>query len=838
MKLKRTLALLLAAVLLLGCLSGCKKSESTGDPTAPGSSSSQTSSGSKSPTEAEYAYQAEYYSFPDNLHYVQAVELLDNTVYFVASIEDGEKTETSRWFDENGEEHTDEYSYTVYRNALLTMDLDTLASQEMENFHLPEVPEGWNGSSYINQIHVVEDGSIWVAVSLNTYRYNTPEGVEMGDEEYWNYYEEGINAGMLVHLSKDGTEIGRIELGEGVSISSFIFTDDGTIYASDYENVYVLDKDGNLQFTLDGLDYNEISKFSGNEVGVIGWEYNEMTKESGYFFKTIDVAAKTWGQKKDIPVAAWRVFPGDEVYDFYYVSNNNIFGYKDATKTQTKVVDWMECDVNSNNIGNYSILPDGRVYAVYNDWNGESTDSQLVVLTRVDRSTIQEKTVLKLACFYLDWDLRSKIVEFNKTSSTHRIIVQDYSEVSEDTAVALQKLNTEILAGNVPDIFLTSNLPMSQYAAKGLLVDLYPFIDADSRFTRDSFVQPVMKALETDGKLYEMPNTFSVQTAVGLEKVVGGYDKWNLAALKDAYSMLPDGATIFANYYTRDNILQTCVSNNISYFVDWETGKCSFDSDDFVALLEFANSFPAEMPEMDEGIYEPEYLRLNRGEQLLTTTYLSSFNDLVYQIYGLDGGFRFVGYPSESGTTSNSFRVSGGFAISSTCADPQVLWDFFSSTLTEEYQDPDSYNIWSFPINQNSFDKSMKKVMEYNYATDENGEKYLDENGEPVINSIGSYGGYGQEYPEDYAVYDENGELVEKVAEWDRTYVEVYKVRKEVIQTILDLIDSTTSVFSYDDSIMAIINEEWAAYVAGAQTAQATADMIQSRVSLYVVEQK
>lgn len=43
----------------------------------------------------------------------------------------------------------------------------------------------------------------------------------------------------------------------------------------------------------------------------------------------------------------------------------------------------------------------------------------------------------------------------------------------------MTKLNTEILSGNVPDIFVTTDLPIAQYAAKGLLRDLYEFIDAD-----------------------------------------------------------------------------------------------------------------------------------------------------------------------------------------------------------------------------------------------------------------------------------------------------------------------------------------------------------------------
>ena len=57
-----------------------------------------------------------------------------------------------------------------------------------------------------------------------------------------------------------------------------------------------------------------------------------------------------------------------------------------------------------------------------------------------------------------------------------------------------------------------SDLPIRQYAAKGLLEDLYPYMDADSEVTRASFLPSVLRSLETDGRLYMIGNTFSVMT--------------------------------------------------------------------------------------------------------------------------------------------------------------------------------------------------------------------------------------------------------------------------------------------------------------------------------------
>lgn len=37
----------------------------------------------------------------------------------------------------------------------------------------------------------------------------------------------------------------------------------------------------------------------------------------------------------------WSILPGDDVYDFYYADNNNIYGYAAKTDTKEKLVDWL-----------------------------------------------------------------------------------------------------------------------------------------------------------------------------------------------------------------------------------------------------------------------------------------------------------------------------------------------------------------------------------------------------------------------------------------------------------------------------------------------------------------
>lgn len=852
MKTYRMIAALLAIVMLLGVFAGCSKnSDNTTEPANPGSSTGTKTetNDEKAASTSKYTYQAEFLPIPDNIQYVNTSTISGANLYFTGSIIDGKQTYT----DENGEE----IEYDNYRSALFRMDVETGDCTELTEFQLPEVPEGWMGSTDLNTIQTGADGTLWAIYGSYTYRYNPPADLAADDSMY-NYYEQGENKTGLLHLDADGKELKRIEFnqtdenGNSFYVSNFFVDNSGNVYLSDWQNVYIYDQDGNKKTTVDlGENGGDLCELKAGVVGVCYYKNDEAKpEESGRVFQEIDPATgKLTGDTVKLPDSAYNFFPGDDVYDIYYDYNGNIYGYKFDTDTKDKVIDWIECDINSNNLNSYSILPDGRVIAFENTYDDQTQTNtmQLIVMTRVDAASVVNKTVLTFACMYLDWNMRDAIVKFNRASNTHRIVVRDYSEYNtdDDYTAGIQKLNTEMLSGKLPDMIdiNTYSMPIEQYAAKGFLTDLYELIDADADLSREDFVQPVLKALESaDGKLYQLPQTFVVDTAIALDKVVGEYDTWNLAAVKDAMTKLQDGATVFDVYRTKSDILSTCISRNIDAFVDWENGAAHFDSDEFKALLEFANSFPDtyDWENADEEDQDSAQNRMNAGKQLMSSFYVSSLEDILYQLTGYNGKVKFVGYPSEDGTSNHAFQIDGAIAISSTCADKTAAWNFMKQFLNEEYQS--SYNIWSFPINQAAFDAKLKEMMTEEYQTDDNGNVMKDDNGNPIripkvtyyTDGNGTMTGYStgnggvavMQAPADGSVeMGENGE------------VNVYAMTQEQADEILGLINATTAVYGYDESILNIISDEAAAYFAGEKSLDDTANMIQSRVNLYVAEQ-
>lgn len=841
MKTKRIFALLLAALMIVSLFAGCSKDEKK-DPGKTDSSGSLIDQTKPSQTTAKYAYKADYFDLavPDGVQYVNQICAAGTTLYLTASMQGEEITNTDP---DTGET----WSYYNSRLGVLTIDPDTGICTELSNLQLPEVPEGAEGSVNCYNMIGSDDGTLWMLVNVYATQYELPDDFDPNTDSKWNYPSTDINGSYLMHIAADGSTIASLDLSDtnnednedGMSgnLSSFAVDAAGNLYVSDYNNIYVLDAEGNVQFKLDGSQYNgSLYRLNAQQVGVMWYNYTDdvnAADENGQYFVPIDLETKDWGEKVKLPSNVGSILPGDDAYDFYYTYNNNIYGYAAKTDTKDKLVDWLACDVDTNNMSGYAMLSDSRVAALMQDWNTDPTTYQLIVLHRVDASEIKEKKVLTLACMYLDWNLRSMIVEYNKTNDEYRINVVDYSEYAtdDDYNAGVTKLTTEIISGSVPDIFLTSNLPIDKYAAKGVIADLNTFMDGGNGLSRDYFVPQVMSALEKDGKLYELPTSFSVQTAYALSSIASQYDTWNVAAVQDAMTQLQEGATVFSNGWTKNTALSNCLSRNLSAFVDWTTGKCEFDSEAFQQLLAFCNSFPAETSDgdgaiayassadiaVDDAMWDSDATRITNGKQLMSTIGMYSFDSYIWNVYAIRDKITFTGYPTEDGSGS-SFELQMPMAISSVTKYPDAAWDFVCSIIKKMNTIDENNYYYGFPISQAAFDAEMTDIMTEQYQLDENGEQVdWDGDGEPDKAIRGSYETM------------ENGETV---------YKDVYALTQEDIDQILGVINSTRSVYDYDQEILDIITDEVAAYFAGDKDVQTTANMIQSRVNLYVQEQR
>ena len=752
--------------------------------------------------------------------------------------ETGEEPATEEPAVDEPVEEPDSGEWYTSESRLYQVDLTTGAATQFAGYTAPEIPAGYQGYTSINQVLTGAEGTIWIYDTMNCYHYNLPEDFDPETENEWDYYEEGPTQYRLQLFGADGTLKQSIDLSpeegdENSNSKNFAFVDaKDQLYFYDWSSnqVTIEDADGKVLKTLETGD-------NGGYVTVFcGKAALQTYTDTGSELRLIDPDTFELSDPIETPANAWTFLTSyDEAYDYYYLLNGDLYGYKQKEQVSEQVVSWMDCDINSDNISSTYALEDGRILGVLNeDGNGgyvmydavssvaragagaSATGYSLVFLTKTDASTVKPKTVLTMACMDVPWDLKSRIVEFNKTSEDYRIIIKDYSQYAtdDDYYAGLTKLNTEIISGQIPDIFYTSNMPIAQYAGQGILEDLKPFIDKDSELSGDALMTHIIDAASIDGHLYQAFGFFNIQTAIGLTKVVGDYSEWTLDSLKDAMTKLQPEATVFDVYYTRDSMLQNCLRRSYSSFVNRVTGECNFDGQDFRDLLEFINSFPVDYDysNYDYTTNPGGAESMKRGLQLLMDTGIYSFSSYLWTLASFGGEeISYVGYPSTTGN-NNVFAINDGMSISSTCADKDGAWQFVRTLFTKEYQEENSYS--GLPTNAEVFNEQVKDLMTIEYQTDADGNPLLDENGEKLVNPKASYW------------FDEDNQYTIDV------------MTQEQLDQLMALYSGTEMVSQDDEEVMDIIKAETEAYFAGSKTLDDTVRLIQNRVSLYVAEQK
>lgn len=865
---KKRTALLLAVCLLLGLLAGCgKKDDSTRQLSATvyvpeyldlDFDADYINDGC---SDGEYLYligeKYEYFTVPSgeegvdeynyerSVYHIYRISLADGTMeklpgYIGPAVPEGKDGSSSvyqmavgadgtLWITERvfvwGDIYYGGYDSAVDAGVLPATAVMRTASSAAEVSSLSEEPEEAEESEEAS-----DDG----AADVDTGDIDVPVDEPVPDDG--GSYETFVRR----QLDRDGNEIRRIDLsnleqalsgmlGEGDYLNMQSFDSEGNLYVGTQNKIFALNSDLSVRFTVEGEDmWYDLTTLGGGLMGMQYREYDEETGTSTAMMKTIDPEKQDWGTTYPLPNNAYSTYPGGGDYLFYYQINDSVYGFKagepdaggNGAGEGERLFSWIEADVDSGSIRNFFFLPDGRVAAILQEWdsNYEHLNTSVVLLSAVPRSELPEKTTLVYATLYLNYNARRQILDFNKKSEAYRIEVKDYSETIEydpDGSAALQKLNTEILAGNVPDILETGGMPVRQYGAKDILEDLWPYIDKDPELGRDRLMLRPLEANQQDGKLYEIFSNFSIRSVAGPAKIVGSRTGWTLADLREALARMPEGCSIFGVSDTKSNMLSTLLSLDMDRFVNWDDGTCSFDSDDFKAVLEFCNSFPAEFDweNVDWDEWEEEEARVMAGKQMLMQQYLSDFDWNLQRLNALfNGEYAFVGYPKEDGGCGSSFVPGNSVAMTSACKDKEGAWSYVRQILLSTSGE-DGYSYYgNYPVNKSDFDAMIETALRTRYETDKDGNPLLDEDGNPIPVTYGSL--------------------------WisEDVQIDFKPLEQADIDKLMELYNAVDSVYRYDEKIMDAVSEVAGQYFAGDKPLDETASLIQNKVKLYIGE--
>ena len=354
--------------------------------------------------------------------------------------------------------------------------------------------------------------------------------------------------------------------------------------------------------------------------------------------------------------------------------------------------------------------------------------------------------------------------------------------------------------GGIGEIF---HYISGKYAAKGILEDLYPYMDADEEINREDYLPNVLKAFEVDGKLYTMPSRFYINTVLAKVSKVGDKRSITLDEVMEIAKGLPEDAQLY-EYATKSSILMTNIMMNMDEYVNWNTGECKFNSDEFIKSLEFANQFDKDYQYEEEGLSRPE--KIKQDLLLMSETSIGSMQEYILYEAMFGEPMAFIGYPTTKDNGSFLSHDGSIMAINAKSPYKDGAWQFIRQQLTKEAQEGNSSRGgFGFPVMKSALEKQLEEDMTEEYYEDMDGNK---------VRSEKTTWGY------------------------DNFSVKIYAAKDYEVEAVRSLIESVDTMYQYDEKMMGIITEEANAFFEGQKSAKEVADIIQNRIQVYVNENR
>jgi len=487
-----------------------------------------------------------------------------------------------------------------------------------------------------------------------------------------------------------------------------------------------------------------------------------------------------------------------EGYDLYYSNQNGLYGYNFGG-TSEEIMNWVYNGLMYEQIGSVFITDPNHI-TLY----GSSSRYGSRTLMAMDKyeGDLPEREIIKIS--YIE-DGRGiipyAVIQFNASQVEYQVICEEYfSAHSGQYDSVMNQLDKDILTGNLADILvLDSKESVDKYGKLGLLTDLYTVM-AD----KNDLFGCIRQHSETDGKLYAIPPEFYVDTLVVKAENLPEYDTWNSKAFLEIASSLDENQHLFRGI-SRGNVQDWMLSTVIWEFIDVENGMCSFETEEFIDVIEYLASLPEEY----SVVYEDNANHYITDEILFMsderTSCIADYLRVKAQ-FGEDTPISYIGYPSVNGGVANISTQNIYYAINENSNNQKGSWMFIEYLLSGDIVVDEMRGMQRFP--------SSRKTLEA-WKESEGKLYYYFPSQEP------------NSYMTDIKPFDENlGEGM---------YVQANEVLFDEVSQWLDGLQITQELPS---DVSDIITEELSYFYSGTKSAKDTVHIIQSRVGIYLSERK
>ena len=379
-------------------------------------------------------------------------------------------------------------------------------------------------------------------------------------------------------------------------------------------------------------------------------------------------------------------------------------------------------------------------------------------------------------------------------SMRHPYVKINVSEVLSFDDNAMNKLFTDVSEGKGPDILVLNREDLVAFYNAGALSDLSTVLTKD---TKEQIFPGVLDYGTVDGKLVGITCEATVDTLF-IANEIWKDERWNsqdaLALIRSREKAGVPIERVVASSITPYQMLVDLALKDItnSGFVNPDTKTCSFDSEEFIMLLEHCKKYGKEAT----GDYKDSNELLAELKEGICLAYGISGNLVQFSIVKamLGEDYHYVGYPTESKQGSFWQFYDGCVAVNSQSSKGKEANDFLSYLM--EYSTQRKYGMnW---VRKDVLVDNVKDAVEL----------------------------YGYKKPVPVFSQSESGMIPLEGKEDGSSYVKEY----------IELAENCIPQKDEYEQIKSIVIEEVPAFFNGQKTAKQVASIIQSRVTIFLEE--
>lgn len=549
----------------------------------------------------------------------------------------------------------------------------------------------WKPVAFISE----DGGKTWTQNSIELPK-------EEGKETYTNnivYLSDGTIL-LSYYFEEPFTEIEEGAVDNSMSIEGELTTEGEIAYQQPEYKYATVDADGNLtDIDLDLSIYNDDDSM---EMGM-GYSSFKSNLNGDVFFtagsnneKVVQIDGKTFEEKNVYEAEEWIndfFLVGDSlvIYEFdsiveYDTTNGKEKGNLEALEKATisENTNYYPTFLNSgskdkiyyyNTLGLYEYdMKSEKVNQLVDSAISSFGDSEMNITSLVEKNNGEFLTTFSdfsnaeagsaIINFAYDANIPSvpenQIVVYSLLENySIRQAISKYAKENPDTYVkyeigltygdgttqsdALKTLNTEIMAGNGPDVIILDGLSAESYIEKGLLEDISDIINP---LVEDgTLFKNIADAYTNDGKIYQIPTSFKYPILLG--------DKEDIASVSDLDSLVEltkklstqSEKRIFNNYFTPNSLVYSLY---YLYGSDWLNEDDTINEDALRSFFEKASEMYSAIQTNEEAymkIMEDKYSQLegyNEGSSLVVDTeeeideeYSEEDYEDLYSVYDL-----------------------------------------------------------------------------------------------------------------------------------------------------------------------------------------------------------